>query len=220
MPVFVHLTSQRNLASIRRSGIGRRSKYVGFQGVYAMPVTRNFYVSHQWLRELKRWRNGTVVGVYFRLPDGEPVTIGHYNSAHVSMTAAEAVRLMMSVEHRDPVAERKQGAMMDGLPDDAVLPSSPEGFEVIVPRRIKRSEIIRIKRLPQVVGWRYEPGAHGKPPCTCLCCGGRGQYGVQKLVRKVEEAEAGGKPTKIIVFGRGERSFQRVDRLRRARHLV
>lgn len=219
MPIFVHLTSQRNLASIRRSGIGRRSKYVGFEGVYAMPVTRNFYVAHQWLRELRRWRNGTVVGVYFRLPDDEPVTIGHYNSAHVSMTAAEAVRLMMSVEHRDPVAERKQDGLVDELPDDAVLPSSPEGFEVIVPRRIKRSEIIRIKRLPQVVGWRYEPGAHGKPPCTCLCCGGRGQYGVQRLLRRVEEAEAGGKPTKIIVFGRGERSLKRVQRLRRSRGL-
>jgi hypothetical protein len=152
------------------------------------------------------------------VPDDEPVTIGHYNSPHVSMTAAEAVRLMMSVEHRHPVAERKHEGMMDGLPDDSVLPSSPEGFEVIVPRRIKRSEIIRIKRLPEVVEWRYKPGAHGHPPCACLCCE-RGQYGVQKLARAVEKAQARDRPTKIILFFgspyRSDRSDRRIERLRR-----
>lgn len=217
MPVFVHLTSQRNLASIRRSGIGRRSGRRGAPGVYAMPVTRNFYVSHQWLRELRRWGAGTVVGVYFRLPDDEPITVGHYNSPHVAMTAAQAAALMMGAEGRGPARERKRGAASRGVRRDARPPASLEGYEVIVPRRIEVSELIRVRSLPQVVGWRYQPGAHGTPPCTCLCCGGRGQYGVRKLLQRVEEAEATGKPTKVVVFGRGDDSFRRVERLRRQR---
>ena len=217
MPVFVHLTSQRNLASIRRSGIGRRSGRRRAAGVYAMPVTRNFYVSHQWLRELRRWGAGTVVGVYFRLPDDEPVTVGHYNRPHVAMTAADAVALMMGAEGRDPAQERKRDASSRGIRRGTRLPASPEGYEVIVPRRIEVAELIRVRFLPQVVGWRYQPGAHGTAPCTCLCCGGRGQYGVRKLLRRVEKAEATGKSTKVVVFGRGDDSFRRVERLRRQR---
>jgi hypothetical protein len=186
------------------------------RGVYALPVTRNFYVSHQWLRELKRAGGGTIVGVYFRISDEEAVEVGHYNSLHVGMTAAEAVALMMAAERRDPVVERKRDEGSGAVQHGRRLPSSPEGFEVIVPRKIERSEIIRFKALPQVVGWRYRPGANGQPPCACLCCE-RGQYGVRKLLRAVEEAEAGGRPTKVVMFGREDDSFRRVERLRQQR---
>jgi hypothetical protein len=216
MPVFVHLTSERNILSIRRNGIGLRKRRFRPRGVYALPVTRNFYVSHQWLRELKRLGGGTVVGVYFRVPDDEAVEIGHYNSRHVAMTAAEAVALMMAAEQRCPVAERLRDQQSAVVQRGRRLPSSPEGYEVIVPRRVERSEIIRVKSLPQVVGWRYRPGANGQPPCVCLCCE-RGQYGARKLLRAVEEAEASGQPTKVVVFGRGDDSFRRVERLRQKR---
>ena len=82
------------------------------------------------------------------------------------------------------------------------MPSSPEGFEVIVPRVIAPSEIVRVKALPQIVGWRYRPGANGSPPCICMCCE-RGSYGVGKLLRGVEEAEAAGRPSRTTIFGRG-----------------
>ena len=72
MPVFVHLTLHSNVASIRRGGIGLRKRRFRPRGVYAMPVTRNYYVSHQWLRELRRHGGGTIVAVYFRVPDDEP----------------------------------------------------------------------------------------------------------------------------------------------------
>ena len=75
-----------------------------------MPVTRNFYVSHQWLRELKRRGQGVITGIYFRIPDDETVWVGHYDQAHQSMTAAEAAATILATE-----------------------PS--EGFEVIIPRR-------------------------------------------------------------------------------------
>lgn len=217
VPVFVHLTSHRNVTSIRRGGIALVKRRFRPRGVYALPVTRNFYVSHQWLRELKRLEGGTIVGVYFRVPDDEMVEVGHFNSRHVAMTAAQAVALMMQAEQRDPAAEREKDKASRAVQRGRVLPSSPEGFEVVIPRRIDASEIIRVKALPQVVGWRYRPGSNGEPPCTCLCCVS-GQYGVRKLLRAVEKAEAEGKPHKATVFGRDEKSDRRVERLRKRRN--
>ncbi|HEY5723063.1 MAG TPA: hypothetical protein VIT45_12145 [Allosphingosinicella sp.] len=216
MPVFVHLTSERNLPSIRREGIGMAGGRARPRGVYALPVTSNFYVSHQWLRELRRHGGGMIVGVYFRLPKGEQVEVGHYGSIHCPMTAAEAVALMMEAGKRDPGAARVADKGSKAVQRGRSLPSSPEGFEVIVPRKVAPGEILRVKALPQVVGWRYRPGAHGRPPCSCICCE-RGQYGVRKLLRRVEEAEAAGRPTKVELFGRDEKSFRRSNRLAEAR---
>ena len=214
MPVFVHLTSHRNLPSIRRGGIAPRKGPWG--GIYALPVTRNFYVSHQWLRELRRSGSGTVVGVYFRIPDDEVVQVGHFDSGHVSMTAAQAVALMLEAEQRDPAAERVRDRQSKAVQRQRRLPSSPEGYEVVIRRRIDPSEILRVKALPQVVGWRHRPRANGTPPCACICCE-RGRYGIRKLLRRVEEAEASGRPTRVVLFGRENDSFERVERLRRER---
>src|SRR5215470_2080907 len=99
MAVFVHLTSERSIKLIRRNGISRiRKQRDRPRGIYAMPVTRNFYVSHQWLRELKRRGGATIVGIYFRVPDVETVWVGHYNQAHQQMTAAQASALMTTTE--------------------------------------------------------------------------------------------------------------------------
>lgn len=158
MPMFVHLAPESRVALIRRTGIGRLRKASGARpgGLYAVPVTRNFVVSHQWLRELKRRGPGPICGIYFRIADGEPIWIGHYGQSQREMAAAEAVAEFMAAEH-------------------------PEGWEVIVPRRIAAREIHRIRSLPQVVGWRYYPGSNGKPPvCTCKYCVG-GDYGAARL---------------------------------------
>jgi hypothetical protein len=158
MPIFVHLAPESRVALIRRNGIGRLRKAWGDRpgGIFAVPVTRNFYISHQWLRELKRRGQGAISGIYFRLADEEPVWVGHYGRAHRRMTAAEAVGEFMGAESR-------------------------EGWEVIIPRRIAAKEIHRVRSLPQVVGWRYHPGAKGKPPyCTCKYCT-RGDYGAARL---------------------------------------
>ena len=156
--MFVHLAPESRVALIRRNGIGRLRKPAGEHpgGVFAVPVTRNFYVSHQWLRELKRRGQSPISGVYFRLPDKESVWVGHHGQAHREMTAAEA-----SAEF----------SASDGC----------QGWEVIFPRRVEAKEIYRVRSLPQVVGWRYSPGAKGKPPfCTCKYCT-RGEYGSARL---------------------------------------
>lgn len=166
MPIFVHLAPETRTAQIRRNGIGRLHKSSGSQptGVYAVPVTRNFYLSHQWLRELKRRGQGPIAGVYLRIPDDEAVWVGHYGQAHQQMSAAEAVAVFMA--------------------------ESREGWEVIIPRRIEAKEIHRIRSLPQVIGWRYHPGANGSPPfCTCKFCIG-GDYGSARLRARLGPPDA------------------------------
>jgi hypothetical protein len=146
MAMFVHLTPEKNVNAILRAGITRLRK--GRQcpsGVYAMPVTRNFYVSHQWLRELKRNGQRTICAVCFRIPDEEEVWVGHYNQNHRALTAAEAAAVLLTTESR-------------------------EGFEVVIPRKIAASEIHRVRHLRQVIGWRYMPGAHELSTCMCIVC--------------------------------------------------
>jgi hypothetical protein len=164
--MFVHLTPESQLARIRRNGIRRlRRPAGGFPGgVFAVPVTRNFYVSHQWLRELKRRNQGPVAGVYFRIADDEDVWIGHYNQAHRWLSAAAAVAEFMAADDR-------------------------QGWEVVIPRRIDATEIHRVRALPQVVGWRFSPTSKGKPPfCTCRFCT-RGDYGARKLRERLGQPD-------------------------------
>ncbi|MCZ7647197.1 MAG: hypothetical protein M5U26_18400 [Planctomycetota bacterium] len=157
MAQFVHLVSEKLASAVRRRGINlNRSRSWPARGVYAMPVTPRFYISHQWLRELKRDGQRTVVGVYFRIPDDEPVLVGHYRFAHRACTAAEAAGVILKAEHA-------------------------EGYEVIVPRRIEAAEIRKIRALPQVLGWRYYPGAHRDRPCGCPVCQPRGEIRSKRL---------------------------------------
>jgi len=158
MAMFVHFAPESAVDQIRRRGIARsrRETRNAPRGTYSVPVTRNFYLSHQWLRELKRRSGSTLTAIYFRIPDDELVWVGHYNHAHQPMTAAEAVALFMAARNR-------------------------EGWEVVVPRRIEAHEIHRTKVLPQILGWRYFPGAKGSPPfCACEFCT-RGQFRAQRL---------------------------------------
>lgn len=163
--MFVHLTPESRIALIRRSGISHLRRPSGDfpGGVFAVPVIRNFYISHQWLRELKRRKQGPIAGVYLRIPDNEQVWVGHYNQAHRWLSAAEAAREFMTA-------------------NDA------QGWEVIIPRRIEASEIHRTRTLPQVVGWRYHPKAKGKQPCTCKFCS-RGDYGARRMRERLGASE-------------------------------
>ena len=102
MPIFVHLTPAKNLKTIMGNGIKlERKRGVRPRGVFAMPVTRNFYISHQWLRELKRRGQRAFVGVYFWVPDDAPVSVGHYNSQHQLMGAAQAAALIARASNQE-----------------------------------------------------------------------------------------------------------------------
>jgi len=167
MAMFVHLAPESRLALIRRNGIRRLRKATSNlpRGVFAVPVTRNFYVSHQWLRELKRRNQGPIAGVYFHIPDDERVWVGHYNQGHRWMSAAEAAAEFMTAQ-------------------DA------RGWEVVIPRRVEASEIHKTRRIPQITGWRFSPNAKGKPPyCTCKFCI-RGDYGARRMRARLGAPDA------------------------------
>lgn len=152
MPIFVHLTSEKNSKKILENGIKAAEINDEIKkGIYCMPVLKNYMISHQWLRELKQSGQNNIVGIYFKLKADELVWFGHYNKAHIRITAAEAVK-----------------AMIDS--DDG------QGFEVIIPRTITRKEIYKVRQIPQVIGWRYYPGSHQKKLCLCPACIQKGTF--------------------------------------------
>ncbi|WP_207493711.1 hypothetical protein [Aridibaculum aurantiacum] len=142
MPILVHLADERDAAKILNGGI-KPGRYD--YGVYCMPVLPNFYITHQWLRELKRNGAKTFVGIYFRVPSSELVYAGKYSNKHKRITLGDAIREIMQLE-------------------------DPLGYELIVERKIEPNEITRIKHLPQTIGWRYMPNSKGKKPCNCEYC--------------------------------------------------
>jgi hypothetical protein len=161
MAMFVHLTSDKNAPRIERRGIRvRRSADAVRRVVFAMPVTRNYYISNQWLRELKRGGQRTIVAVNFRIPDDQLVLVGHYGAQHRLVTAAQASGFVSKSDNA-------------------------EGFEVLIPRRIEASEIHSIRPVKQVTGWRYFPGSHGRAPCGCSYCQ-RSQIKARKIRDKYE----------------------------------
>jgi hypothetical protein len=161
----VHLTSAKVLRRIQRTGIKPEATRFGSAGVFAMPVTPNYVLSHQWTRELRKWGRGRIVAVYFRVPDDEPVKVGHYGRPHEDMTAAQAVAAIM-----------RQGP--------AAL-----GYEVVIPHGLPPQTISRTRLISSRVGWRHYPGAHGRRPCGCPACVARGEYNAQRLRERFEQNE-------------------------------
>ncbi len=127
--------------------------------MYCMPVLPSFMLTYQWVRELRRWHPGVLVAVQLRLPDDQPVTVGRYGTQPVTVTAARAVAAVRELD-------------------------DPRGYEVFVPRAITAAEVRRVRDVPQGVGWRYLPAAHGRRPCTCPVCLPRGGYGAARLRRR------------------------------------
>jgi hypothetical protein len=157
MPTLVHIADEKNTARIKRAGIAPSK---AFKVVFFMPVVQSHFVSHQWLRELKRSGTKTMAGVYFRLASSETVWAGKYNEKHQQITLGQAIKNLSA--RADPL-----------------------GYEIFVERKILPREITRIRHLPQNIGWRYQPDAHGKQPCPCPRCI-RGLYGAQSIREKFD----------------------------------
>jgi hypothetical protein len=140
MATFMHVTDARIAASVQRSGLKPfLTKILLDDGaaqvhraVYCVPVVANFQATFQWLRELKRAGYRTAVGVQFRIPDRQEVFFGKFNKPHLRLSAAEAIGLYMK------------------SPDQ-------RGLEVLVPRRVTAREILRVRNIPQLIGWRFFP---------------------------------------------------------------
>ena len=157
MPTLVHLADERNSKKILKSGIKiPKNSY----GIYFMPVLQDFYITHQWLRELKRGGAKSIIGVYFKLDSPELVYAGKFSEEHKHISLGEAIKEIMSL--KDPL-----------------------GYELIIDRKIEAIEITKIKQLPQTVGWRYLPGSNGTTPCTCEYCM-RGRIKGNRMKKSVE----------------------------------
>ena len=162
MALFVHVTSEREGRRIAKRGLKtHRTRHAEIPfALFAVPVIPNFILSHQWVRELKRRGQQLMAGVYFRIPDAEPVFVGGYNQPHRWMSAAESAAAMMNN-------------------------ADARGFEVLIPRAITPAEIQRVRILPHV-GWRYFPDAHGRRPCPCPMCLLRGEMKSKRIRKKYD----------------------------------
>jgi hypothetical protein len=158
MPLLVHLADEKEVSRIRKNGIkiGKHRT-----GVFCMPVLNDFYVTHQWLRELKRSGVQTIVAIYFKVSRHESVWVGRYNEVHQELKIGAAIQVIQQQDE-------------------------PLGFELITNRKVEPQEIVKIRRLSQTIGWRYFPKSHGTVPCVCPICVPRGSIKGKKLRGRIE----------------------------------
>jgi hypothetical protein len=154
--MLVHLTPAKHAARIRRSGLPL--------GAFAFPVLESYTLTHQWTRELVKWKRQPMAGVYFRIADEAPVRFGHYAHGHEESRAAAAVAAIR-------------------------LAADPRGFEIVMLAPVKPAQVVRIAPVRAVVGWRHMPDAHARPPCGCPACMVRGEPGRRKLRARYEQGE-------------------------------
>ena len=186
MPTLVHIADKRDTNGIVNNGlkIGKHRS-----GIFFMPITQDFYISHQWLRELKRRGIRTFVGVYFKLKSNEIVWFGKYHEGHTRMELGKALAQFMKA-------------------DDKL------GFEFLIERKINAKEIDKIKHLPQTIGWRYMPDSHKRAlTCACPMCISPGEINSRKKREKIEPAVRVPGLREIIERLRFETDESEVDRL-------
>lgn len=167
MVMLVHLAPAKLKAKIRRGGLRPgEGLFGGYQSdaVYAFPVLPSYTLTHQWTREVMKWRRQPLLGVYFRVADTETVEFGHFRDNLVRVPAAVAA-----------------GAVRRA--------ADPRGFEIILRRPIERKEISRIAPVRGVVGWRHMPDAHLRRPCGCPACVARGEPGGRRLRERYERGD-------------------------------
>lgn len=152
MAVLVHITSIEYVKNIMRAGIKPGSSNV----VFFMPHMKDFLISHQWARELKRAGIKNFAAVDFTVPNDQLVWFGKYNAQHENVELRTAISKFMNAE--------------DKL-----------GYEFFIERKIEPKEILKFREIAKPMGWRYEPDAHGKKPCPCPMCLQPGGYKTNKL---------------------------------------
>jgi hypothetical protein len=153
--VLTHLIPANLAARARKNGLK-----AGAHGLYCMPLLPNYFISHQWMRELKRRGQRTFVAIDFRLRSDEKIAIGHYNHEKVTTSVGKAIA-------------------------DVMRSADPRGWELILPRSVAADEIVNVRPVARVVGWRYFPGAHARKPCACRYCL-RGEYNSRSILQRLE----------------------------------
>lgn len=148
--LVIHWTKQNKTASILKNGIVPQSTKFTYRrwrftvpvpkGVYVYPYTQNRSARGRWRRVLKkayRWRGGNYNGFVFRLVEEDfPVLAGDSTEVHYD----PAGHVVTSMEE----LARKYGWLFKpGAVRDKEL---AEWFEIIIPRAIAPSRILRVIR--------------------------------------------------------------------------
>jgi hypothetical protein len=159
MAVFVHFADENNKDSIEKNGI--KINIVHYEqiskGVFCMPVISDFYATHQWVREIKQYNSGNeIIAIYFKIPDDEVVFFGKYNEKLEKIKATGTHKIFIDLEDK-------------------------MGFQTIITRKILKNEIIKIKNIPQIIGWRHFPKSHERKRCLCPACLAFGSYNSKKI---------------------------------------
>jgi hypothetical protein len=153
--VLTHLIPANLAARARKSGLK-----AGAHGLYCMPLLPNYFISHQWMRELKRRGQRTFVAIDFRLRSDEKIAVGHYGHDKITTSVGRAIADIMRSE-------------------------DPRGWELILPRSVAADEIVNVRPVARVVGWRYFPDAHARKPCACRYCL-KGEYNSRSILQRLE----------------------------------
>lgn len=157
MAMFVHYAPVSEISAIKRNGLRPAKKA---RGIYAVPATPDFYASHQWQRELRRFHSGaTLAAIYFRVAGDAPALYGRYGGPHAIGSADMAVAALMATDQK-------------------------LGFETILDGPIPPAAITGVRTLRQVIGWRYFPASNGRKPCACPACLARGEPFSQRIRAK------------------------------------
>ena len=78
--------------AIARVGIKpTKTKGLITTGVYATPQLTNYELTHQWMRELRRYDKRITLAASFRIPDSKRVYIRRFNEQHLFVPASEAI---------------------------------------------------------------------------------------------------------------------------------
>ncbi|MFJ6019210.1 hypothetical protein ACIQFP_07690 [Nocardiopsis alba] len=142
MAMFVHLTPRANAARVEHAGVRPTLGQKGTSGVFCFPTLPSYALTHHWSHELSRHHGPRgLIAIDVRLPDDEPVTVGHFADGNGprAVTAAEAVRVIVAL--RDPL-----------------------GWEVVVPRPILREEVQAIRE----IRWTSDRGPFPESPSPLL----------------------------------------------------
>lgn len=108
------------------------------KGVFVMPVSPNYLLSHQWIAEIERcYKHVPISAIYLEIPDETKVYYGHYAGYKQIATASEV-----------------SGYFYEKIESDEI--SSLLGFEVIIPCN-SLTGITKVKHYIKRVGWRIYP---------------------------------------------------------------
>jgi hypothetical protein len=152
MAKFLAIKTMKRAQTIERSGLikARRARFFVVERlrenntllrrekvIYAMPVSTNYVVSHQWIAEIKRiYAHMPVSAIYFDLPDEQMVYFGHYAGDKDQMSAAEVSAYFYRELQKDDYSHLM-------------------GFEVLIPSDIVGG-IKTVKHDMKLTGWRRD----------------------------------------------------------------